>query len=258
MEKKIMVWMLALSFCLGITSWAAPGQFSIEGNRCSLIGENMTLVQILDLFKQQLGLKYELPPELRNQVVPMVSLVNLSSRDAFVKLLEGIQYDYILLASPSDPGRIAQLTITEKSSQSAPVVASNPNVAAAPARRFNRQVIEDPFSGGGEEDETANMGNEPVPANTPPMGIQPAGQGMMPQGAQSIPPGGQSMMGQPNPQGMYNMPQGIQFQNSPGLNMQTGFPGAQGSPPQQNQPNSTIVQPFPGNYNNPNIRRTPF
>ncbi len=245
MKKKVLAFMLAHFFLVGMMSWAAPGQLTLAGGRCSLAAENLTLAQILDLFKQQLGVKYELPPELRNQVVPLVSLINVSSRDALVKLMEGFDYDYILQSSASSPEQVAQMTITGKSVQATASIASNSNVIAPPARRFARQVVEDPFSGGGEEDENANMANEPVPINTPA-----AGPGMVPQGA----PGGQLPTGQPNAQGMGTTPQGMV---PPGMNSQSGFPGLQGTTPQQIQPSGTLVQPSPGNYN-PNNRRSPF
>ncbi len=244
METKIVAFVLANFFMVGMTSLAAPSQLTLAGNRCSVTAENLTLVQILDLFKQQLGMKFELPPELRNQVVPMVSLVNMSSRDALVKLMEGFDYDYILQSSPSSPEQVAQLTITEKSSQAAPAVASSSNVHSPPARRFARQVMEDPFSGG-EEDESANMANQPVPVNAPT-----PGPGMVPQGA----PGGQLPTGQSNMQGLGATSQGM---NQPGMNPQSGIPGLQGTTPQQIQPSGTMVQPFQGE-SNPINHRSPF
>jgi hypothetical protein len=258
MRKKNLVWTLAIFMGLEWSVWAGPGQLSMDNHKCSLTAENQTLNQILDGFKQQTGLQYDLPPELRNQVIPMVSFVNLSPRDALMKILEGIDYDYILVASTANSWQIARLTLTEKSSRvvSAGIAVANNSAQPQGRRRFGRQVVEDPFSAGpNEDDENANMVMDPASFNAPPQGSVSA-QGTPSSGPQPSP---QGQGGASSPQGANSSTPypGNTGNTMPGMNNSQGIPGLQ-------SPNSgsTPIMQFPGqNYpqnNNQNTRRTPF
>jgi len=258
MRKKKLVWTLAIFMGLEWVALAGSGQLSVDDHKCTLTAENQTLTQILDGFKQQTGLQYELPPELRNQVIPMVSFVNLSPREALIKILEGIEYDYIMVASNVNSWQVARLTLTEKSSRiaSAGIAAANTGPQPQGRRRFGRQVVEDPFNAGPtEDDENANMVMDPASFNAPPQGnVSP--QGMPSSGPQSIQ---QGQAGVPTPQGMNSSTPfpGSSGNVMPGMNNSQGFPGLQ-------SPNSgsTPIMQFPGQSlpqnNNQNNRRSPF
>lgn len=216
---------------------AEPPSVSFDGQSVNLSAENNSFGQILDMFKQQTGLEYDIPPDLRSERLPLVDIRGLSMRTALLKIFEGCNYDYILMAEPANPEKISKVLVTGKSTK-----ISSAAVAAAGAafpRRVARQIVEDPFGGGGEEgvDDGVNegeTGNQPVMENPAAPGVVP----VQPQPGALLP--GQANPGQPVPGQPY--PPGMMPQQQPG------------QPLIQPQ----VLQPVPGNNNNPNDRRSPF
>jgi len=152
---------------------AAAPSLAYDGKTVILSAENGSLDQVLQLFKQQTGLEYDVPAELRAQRLPLVEIKGLTVKDALLKVLEGTNYDYILMAVPDNPGKIARLMITGKSTKMA---APAPNRAGAFTQRMNQPapVGEDPFGANTEVvDEDANAQNEPS-ENMPAQGAAPA------------------------------------------------------------------------------------
>src|SRR5437773_2877342 len=142
----------SLTFCflavilLGQSVKAATPLVSYDGNAVSLSAENGSFGQVLELFKQQTGLEYEIPLELKTERLPLVEIKGLSVKAALLKVLEGSNYDYILVAAPTDPERITKLLITGKSTK---IAATTGTPGPSPFnRRMNPQVVEDPFGGG--------------------------------------------------------------------------------------------------------------
>jgi hypothetical protein len=235
--RFLLFWLLALVIAFNQADAAVPS-VSFDGRLVSLSAENGSFGQILDMFKQQTGLEYEIPPDLRSERLPLVDIQGLSMRAALLKIFEGSNYDYILVAEPADPDKIARVLVTGKSTKiSAATVSAG---SAAFPRRVAHQVVEDPFGGGGEEVEDGGM-NEGEAGNQPPMenpvapGVVPTQPGVQLQPGALLPGqinSGQPVPGQPYPPGMIPQQQGPLMQ------------------PQ-------VLQPVPGN-NNPNDRRSPF
>jgi hypothetical protein len=225
---------------------AAPPALTYQAGRVDISVENGTYGQIFDWLKQQAGMTFEVPGEFRNQVLPLVSLRQMVLRDALVEILEGSDYDYILIGAPGNPANVRQLIITGKSMRTASSSSPGTPVAAntMPIQRFRRNVQEDPFSGAPAEDfdDGSNLVNETSPMNAPPnMNTPqpvPANQGNF---------GAGPVMGPSGSPGMSNP-----------MQMQQGLPGTQfGNPQNQMMGNPNLNQPYPANQNQ-NIRRTPF
>src|SRR5262245_12672042 len=146
---------------------AAPPSVSFDGRLVNLSAENGSFGQILDLFKQQTGLEYEIPGDLRSERLPLVDIHGLSMRSALLRVFEGSNYDYVFIADRADPDKIAKILVTGKSTKISSTALGN-GTAAIP-RRAAHQIIEDPFGGGGEEAEEAGVieepGNQPPPEN---------------------------------------------------------------------------------------------
>jgi len=225
---------------------AVAPSLSFDGQAINLSAENGSFGQILEIFKQQTGLEYDVPPDLKAERLPLVDIRGLSMRAALMKIFEGCNYDYILMAEPANPEKIAKVLVTGKSSK---VTATAVAAAGSPGspRRAARQVVEDPFGGGGEEqfdDASVNEGENAnqVPAENPAAPAVPGPLGVQPQPGAPLP-------GQPNP--------------NPGQ-MTPSQPYPPGMMPQQpGQPliQPQVLQPAPGNTNNPNNpndRRSPF
>lgn len=180
---------------------AAAPTLSYDGRTLSLSAENQTFGQVMGLFQRQMGLELDIPGDLSSLRLPLVEVRNLTMRDALLKVLEGSNYDYILVAAPEQPDRVRKLVVPGKSSKVS---------AAVTAFRSTNRPIEDPFGGGVETsfEDNSNVQPEPVPtapAQNPPV------QGFVPgqPGAQPIP----ANPNQPVPIGVapqQAQPQGLQ------------------------------------------------
>jgi hypothetical protein len=197
---------------------AATPTLSTDGRTLSLSAENQTFGQVMGLFQRQLGLEIDIPGDLNGLRLPLVEIKNLSMREALLKVLEGSNYDYILVAVPDQPDRVRKLLVPGKSTK---VSVS----AAATAFRSMNRPVEDPFGGGVETtfEDNSNVQSEPAPtapAQNPPV------QGLVPGQ-----PGVQPVPGSPNQ------------------------PAPVGVAPQQAQPQG--LQPF-NPFVNQNNRRSPY
>ena len=242
---------------------AAAPSVSYDGNVVSLSAENGSFGQVLELFKQQTGLEYEIPPEMRTERLPLLEIKGLSVKAALLKVLEGCNYDYILVAGPANPEKTSRLLITGKSTKIA-ATASAPG-ASTFNRRMNQPVVEDPFGGTGEVnfEDAGNVQNDPA-MNNP-------GAENLPQGAVPTQPGvqpgailpGQANPGQPMQQpGVLPQQQlGQPLQPGQAPQQQPGQPLQPGQVPQQQpgQPSvqPQVLQPFPANTKE-NDRRSPY
>jgi hypothetical protein len=236
---------------VGQEARSATSSVSYDGSKVSLSAENGSFGQVLELFKQQTGLEYDVPTELKSERLPLVDIQGLSVRAALLKLLEGSNYDYILMAVPSNPEKISKLLIIGKSTKIAPSSSNVPRGMASAPGRITRHVVEDPF-GGGQEDDSDDANANNAGANNQPeenlatQGVVPAQPGVQP---------GTPVPGQVNP-GQVNPAQPNPFQPyQPGVTPQQQQPGQPMVQPQ-------VLQPFPGNnpnnQTNQNDRRSPF
>jgi hypothetical protein len=222
----------------------AASNLSTDGSFFNFSAQNDSYAQVLDIFRQQTGLEYDIPPEMRGQKIPLVEIRGLTLRSALVKVLEGSNFDYILICSPDDPEKVRKLLVTGRSVK---VVStsntSSPAVSAAMSRRVNRQIVEDPFGGGadmGFEEGSANdpMMMAPVPENPPGQGVAPGQPAPVPSGPQQ----GQPLQTQP-------------MQSAPGLQQPSLGQPLPPMTPQQVTPG--FGQQTPQGNSLPN-RRTPF
>jgi hypothetical protein len=208
-----------LALCaVGPTHAAAP-TLSFDGRTLSLSAENQTFGQVMGLFQRQLGLEIDIPGDLSGLRLPLVEVRNLSMREALLKVLEGSNYDYILVAVPEQPDRVKRLVVPGKSSKVS---------AAATAFRSTNRPLEDPFGGGVETtfEDNANVQPEPVPnapaQNPPAQGLVPGQPGVLPgvvqpgqSGVQAVPVNPNQPVGVAPQQGQ---PQGMQPFNPFGVN----------------------------------------
>src|SRR5262245_10963998 len=111
--KASLILVLAIASKDGVE--AGPPSVSFDGRAVNLSAENGSFGQILDMFKQQTGLEYEAPPDLKSERLPLVDIHGVSMRAALLKMFEGSNYDYILIGEPTDPDRITKVLVTGKS-----------------------------------------------------------------------------------------------------------------------------------------------
>jgi hypothetical protein len=251
-----LIWPWSMLLLLGVSGnlGAAPASASFAGGKCDLSLENRTFGQILELFKQNAGLEFDIPPELRGQVLPYVMLKNSTMKAALINILEGSNCDYILVGSAADPERVAKVLFTGKSSRTGTIPAA---VAASVQtnRRMNRKVVEDPFSGGAEDfDDNSATLNEQLPTNGPaPINFNNPAAGPQPmQSPNQSNPGAVQSPGMNNPQNPGPGRLTPAFPNQP-----QGFQGPPFNNPTTQPPGNLPTQPYPSN-NQSNTMKTPF
>jgi len=179
---------MRIIFCIGLVvmfagvepTHAAAPTLSFDGRTLSLSAENQTFGQVMGLFQRQMGLEIDIPGDLSGLRIPLVEVKNLSMREALLKVLEGSNYDYILVAAPEQPDRVRKLVVPGKSSKVS---------AAATAFRSTNRPLEDPFGGGVETSFEDNSNVQPEPVPTAPAQNPPAAQGIVPNqpGVQPVP-----------------------------------------------------------------------
>ncbi len=172
MKKMILcIGLLVMLAGVGTTQAAAP-TLSYDGRTLSLSAENQTFGQVMGLFQRQMGLELDIPGDLNGLRLPLVEIKNLSMREALRKVLEGSNYDYILVAVPEQPDRVRKLVVPGKSAKVS---------AAASAFRSMNRPVEDPFGGGVETsiEDNSNVQPEPVPT-APAQGFAPGQPGVQP------------------------------------------------------------------------------
>jgi len=223
---KIISCVLLLELLAGVTStWAAGPTLSYDGQTLSLSAENQTFGQVMALFQRQTGLEFDIPGDLNALRLPLVEVKNLTVREALLKVLEGSNYDYILIAAPDQPDLVRKLLVPGKSTRIA---------GSTTAFRSTNRPVEDPFGGGVEAqlDDNSTPQPEPVPAtpaqNPPVQGFNPGQPGVQP----GMQPGAQPIPANPNQ------------------------PTPPGVVPQQAQPQG--LQPFNPYGNQQNNRRSPY
>lgn len=211
-------------FCvwsLGLTLSFASPPTKYDGKPLNFSVENKTFSQVMELFKEKTGMEYEIPGDLRGMSLPLVEIKNLSLKSALLRILEGSNTDYILIASPKDPERVMKLLVLGKSSK---IASSSVPPTGSSGHAMNKPpMAEDPFGG--------DVGVEEGQAEAAPVNVTPP---------------------QPNPvpQGVPQNPAGTQPGQQTGPN-QLGFPAQQpGQTPQPIQP----VNP----YAIPDNRKTPY
>ena len=170
--KMILCIGLLVMFAGAETTHAAAPTLSYDGRTLTLSAENQTFGQVMGLFQRQMGLEVDIPGDLNGLRLPLVEIKNLSMRDALLKVLEGSNYDYILVALPEQPDRVRKLVVPGKSAKIS---------AAAGAFRSMNRPVEDPFGGGVETsfEDNSNIQPEPVPT-APAQGFAPGQPGVQP------------------------------------------------------------------------------
>ena len=183
---------LISSSCFLTGSYASPS-LSTDGRFFNFSAQNDSYAQVMESFHQQTGLEYDLPPDLKNQHLPLVEIQGLTLKSALIKVLEGSNFDYILIAFPEDPEKIRKVLVTGRSVRSAsPAGPASNTASAAMSHRVNRQMVEDPFGGGdmGQDEGAAGeqMMMSPVPDNPQGQGAAPAQPVAGPGGPQQVQP----------------------------------------------------------------------
>jgi hypothetical protein len=98
-------------------------QVIYESGQLTILAPNSTLGDILRGVRKQTAADIEIPPNANERVV--TSLGPGPAREVVAELLNGSRFNYVLLGSPSDAGRLTRVILVAK---------TGPDVVGAPAR----------------------------------------------------------------------------------------------------------------------------
>lgn len=145
---------------------ASPPRMSLVGGQLTINANNSTLIDILNGFQRITGTKIEnsvgiSPDRVVGQFGPG------SPRDVLTAVMNGTNYNYIMLSKENDPGNVKQLIITLKTSgPSSPAMAATA-VRPPPVRSEGEPPSEE------VENEMNNVQQNPPPQPIPPPPVRP-------------------------------------------------------------------------------------
>jgi len=123
---------------------ATAPQVSYQSGLLTIAAENSTLGEILRDVRQLTGAAIDVPPAAGNERV-VTHIGPGAPRDILAQLLNGTNFNYVMLGSPSDPAAIATVVLTSKPSggevQTAANIYQPPPEAAPPTRMLAPQAF---------------------------------------------------------------------------------------------------------------------
>jgi hypothetical protein len=125
-----------MALACSVTSQPGEAQvkLSFDGTRVNLAAENESYGNILDLLGRHTGLEFQIPAELKNMRVPLLEIQGLGVKATLLKIMEGSEFDFLLLGHARRPDSVARLIVSGKSKKIArPTGRSSPR--SRPARK---------------------------------------------------------------------------------------------------------------------------
>src|SRR6202049_1486005 len=120
---------------------AVPPKVSFGNGLLTIVAENSTLSDILRAVRTQTGAAVEIPSNATERVV--THLGPGEPRDVLASLLNGSHFNYVLLGSPTNPGKVDRVILTSKSggagAGSAPMAPGQNTHAAVPMEEPDTQ-----------------------------------------------------------------------------------------------------------------------
>src|SRR6266496_4685087 len=88
---------------------SSPPDVNFQGGQLVIVARNSTMGDVLNAVKQKTGASVEMPASSSERVVGKFGPG--APRDVMAQLLNGSQYDYVLLGSPADPGALKKIIL---------------------------------------------------------------------------------------------------------------------------------------------------
>jgi hypothetical protein len=146
---------------------AQAPQVRFAGGLLTVEAKNSTLGDVLSAIRRQTGASLELPPSAASERV-MAHLGPAQPREVLASLLNGSDFDYVILGSLQRPGGLEKIILTARQNQTAgapAAVAQNPNGN----RPGQQAVTEDADDNGGDApDREVDTASEPEPETPAP------------------------------------------------------------------------------------------
>jgi len=111
---------------------------SVEDGLVDLVAENETYGTIFDSLCQQIELELDIPSKLKTERVPLLEIRGMDLKATLLKILEGAQYDFLLVGRPGSREAVGMLIVTGKSTKITPTSGSGHPVSRPTGDRLNR------------------------------------------------------------------------------------------------------------------------
>jgi hypothetical protein len=161
----------------------SPPRVQYNSGMLSIAAENSTLADILNAVRTQTGAAIEVPGSATGERVA-VHLGPASPREVVAALLNGSNFDYVIVGAEADPNAVRRLIVIQRQGAPGP---GSPATASGPPRSplpgMNAPADEDAE----DQAEEARPGQPRVQAPIP--GMQPSGLQPRPLGIQTMPEG---------------------------------------------------------------------
>lgn len=145
---------------------ATPPQVSYNSGELTIVAQNSTLGDILRAVKNQTGAALDVPANTTERVVGQIGPG--SPQEVLAQLLNGSHFNYVILGSATDSGKVQRVILTPKPSPPPDNVAQAP-VSVAPAAPqtegqfgFNQQQAND------DDDDTSDAPADQSDGSQPP------------------------------------------------------------------------------------------
>lgn len=102
---------------------------SVEDGLVNLAAENETYGTIFDSLRQQIELKLDIPSKLKIERVPLLEIRGMNLKATLLKILEGAQYDFLLVGRHGSREAVDMLIVVGKSTKIAPTSGSAHSVS---------------------------------------------------------------------------------------------------------------------------------
>jgi hypothetical protein len=193
-----------------------PPSVDFQDQKLTIVAENSSLGDILRAVRNQTGASVDIPANANERVVGRFGPG--PAREVLASLLEGVNFNYIVLGSATDPQAVARVILTPKPSGPAPAASYNAATYTPPPPPQPEPQAEE------TNDDNADAAPPQPEEGTPPD----ANNG---QPANGQPPNGQPAIRTPE-----QLLQELQRQQQQLLRPQQGAPGAAVSPGDTAQP----------------------
>jgi len=111
---------------------------SVEDGLVNLAAENETYGTIFDSLRQQIELELDIPSKLKTERVPLLEIRGMNLKATLLKILEGAQYDFLLVGRHGSREAVDMLIVVGKSTKIAPTSGSAHSVSNPTGVPVNR------------------------------------------------------------------------------------------------------------------------
>jgi len=149
---------------------ATPPEVSYRNNQLTIVAQNATLTDILRQVHAQTGAAIDMPANSTERVVGRFGPG--PARDVMAKLLNGSPFNYVMVGSAADPGRLEHLVLTNKAPETPEKIVQQadaaPNNSPVPEARqvFGRNAEDANDDQDDTSDSDVQSGDQPAAAGT--------------------------------------------------------------------------------------------